>query len=214
MMTYERSLRRASAVVGLLGLLSLTMLSAAGGCNAAPRGNTRGTVDPYRSTPADETDRAANSASLLEFSDNAADAIARRIASVCKSFDTKALIEMGDLENQTDTPTSDFELIRRRMSSRLINSDIVREYAQINAAPERLSRQYDRFAPKNSPDGSQTYEGVNKYDPSKTFLLEGYFGEMVRGRGQQSTYFFQMTLTNLQSREVVFSEPFDLKQYR
>lgn len=193
---------------------TLALLAAVAACNTAPRGNTRGTIDPYRNTPADESDRAVNTASLLEFCDQASDAIAMRIAAVCRPFETKVLIEMGDLENQTDTPTSDFELIRRRMSSRLINSDIVREYAQINAAPERLSRQYDRYAPRQSTDGARAYEGVNKYDPSKTFLLEGYFGEMTRGRGRQSVYFFQMTLTNLQTREVVFSEPFDLKQYR
>ncbi|MEL7472541.1 MAG: hypothetical protein AAGK04_04425 [Planctomycetota bacterium] len=185
------------------------------GCQTPPPGNTGGRVDPYRSTPADEYSPEANTVTLLEFSDQVSEAIARRIAEVpeIRESPDRAAIELGALVNNTRTPSSDFAIVRRRVFGNLVNSSIVGQWADVYEAPEIVDPQYERLAPHADTSYRSGYpHSTSRYDPNKTFLLQGDFGEMVRGR--QSTYLFEMTLTNLQSRRVVFNEQVVSKQRR
>ena len=191
----------------LLAVLACTLPLAA--CSTpAPRGNTGGRIDPYRSTSVDARSGAASTVDLLEFSDRVGGAIALRIATIDEiaSAPQKVVIEMGDIENKTLTPTSDFAIMRRRVFAGLVNSSAVSRVADIVEAPEVMDQQRDRFAVDRA--------STDRYDTRGTYLLQGYFGELTRGGGAQSTYYYEMTLTNLQTRRIVFAEQFDTKQIR
>ncbi|MEZ6318259.1 MAG: hypothetical protein R3B49_05810 [Phycisphaerales bacterium] len=184
------------------------VLAACANPGPPPRGDSGGRIDPYRSTSVDAGSGAANTVDLLQFSDKVGQAIAMRIASVDEIAGSpeKVVIEMGDIENKTYTPTSDFEIMRRRVFTGLVNSSAVSRLADIVEAPEVMDAQRGRFA--NDP--GQT----DRYGTRQTYLLQGYFGELTRGGGAQSNYYYEMTLTNLQSRRIIFAEQFDSKQIR
>lgn len=184
------------------------VLAACSNPGPAPRGNTGGRIDPYRSTSVDAQSGAANTVDLLQFSDAVGRAIALRIADVdeIEQSPEKVVIEMGGIENKTYTPTSDFEIMRRRVFTGLVNTNAVARLADIVEAPETMDAQRGRFA----NDFGQT----DRYGTRQTYLLQGYFGELTRGGGAQSNYYYEMTLTNLQSRRIIFAEQFDSKQIR
>lgn len=198
----------------LLASLLVPIALIAAGCNNGqttappPRGDPGGRIDPYRSTDIDAGSARASTVDLLEFSDRVAESIAGRIASIPEiaASSERVVIEMGAIENHTQTPSSDFAIMRRRVFAGLVNSSVVRPFADILEAPEITDRQRDRFAA--SPGDT------DRYDTNATYLLQGYFGELSRGSGLQSNYYYEMTLTNLQSRRIVFVEQFDSKQIR
>jgi hypothetical protein len=202
---------RVAGAVGLAAVLAGGRLT---GCQQRvtqppPRGDSGGRIDPYRSTSADRYDRSANTVDLLEFSDRVGDMLAQRISGVSeiRESGSRVVIEMGDIENRTSTPSNDFAIMRRRTFASLVNSDAVSRYADILEAPEVMDDQYQRFG---TPGGV----GTDRYNTRATYLLQGYFGELVRGGGVQSSYYYEMTLTNLQTRRIVFVEQFDTKQFR
>ncbi|MEL6740114.1 MAG: hypothetical protein AAFP26_05625 [Planctomycetota bacterium] len=198
----------------LTALCTTAMLLSLSGCdqtqttNPPPRGDTGGRVDPYRSTGIDAGSARASTVDLLEFSDRVGEALASRIATIPEIAGAadRVVIEMGAIENSTQTPSSDFAIMRRRVFASLVNSDLVRPYADILEAPEVTDRQRGRFA---IDPGS-----TDRYDTRATYVLQGFFGELSRGGGIQSNYYYEMTLTNLQSRRILFVEQFDSKQIR
>ncbi len=191
------------------------------GCESQPKqGNTGGRVDPYKTTIADERSPEISTVGLLEFSDKVAESLVSRISSISEitSRPEKVVLELGALDNQTRTSTRDYNQIRRRIMSRMVNSDILRKYANVMEAPEVMDGQARRLGQEAPPDlideGGQADTGTARYSKDKTYLMNGYFGEQVRGGGAKSTYFLQITLTHLGSRRVVFSEDFDMAQVR
>ena len=192
-----------------LGFLAAVLLA---GCatSGPPRGNTGGSADPYRSTPADAYDSRVSSVTLLEFSDQVSDALAMRVGRVeaITEHPEKVVIYTGNIENRTATPSKDFEIARRRVFAGLVNSDAVSSHADIIEAPEGMDEQFRRLA----PDGFGDRTGG--YNPESIYVLQGYFGEIERGNGAQSTYYLEMTLTHLASSRIVFVEQFDQKQLR
>ncbi len=203
---------------GVIGASWLIACCIAGGCaNQGPSGQTNGRVDPYDTKGREQSDAGITMAALLEASDQATMAIAERIGATFASHSTKVVIELGWIRNATNTPASDFEMLRRRVSGRLINSEAVRNVAKIMESPESMDQQAARFSQEAPPDrldeatssgGTATF----RYAASDTYLLNGEFHEATRGGA--STYYLEMTLTNLQTREIVFAQPFDFKQVR
>lgn len=190
-----------------LGALAGAFMAA--GCDSSPPlGDTGGRVDPYRSTRVDAGSGMAHTVDLLEFSDRVGGALALRISTIDEIANApgKVVIEMGDIENKTLTPTSDFSIMRRRVFAGLVNSSAVARVADIVEAPEVMDEQRDRFGVDRAT--------TDRYDTRGTYLLQGYFGELTRGGGAQSNYYYEMTLTNLQTRRIVFAEQFDTKQIR
>lgn len=185
---------------------SILVLSAAmlAGCQQTPRGSTGGRIDPYRTTAADEYSRSANMPSMLEYSERVAQSVAKDLASI-EQIDTssgKKILELGDLNNQTRTPTSDFELIQRRIRSQLLASDVVRNRFVIVEERQRMDRQQQRIT--GAAGGTATY------NPEDTYILQGDFLEANRGSTRR--YYFNFKLVNLASREIVFNEDYDLAQ--
>ena len=70
------------------------------------------------------------------------------------------------------------------------------------------------FAGRVTVNRDPTHPLYRLVDPEHVYLLQGYFGEIERGGGAQSTYYFEMTLTHLASSRIVFVEQFDQKQLR
>lgn len=201
----------------ILGLAAASAVGLVSGCQTPPPGNTGGRSDPYRTTPADQFSREVSTVTLLEFSDAAAEHIVQRIANIPEIRDspTRVVIEIGAIDNQTRTPTSDFVLARRRLVNRLVNSDVVANVADIHESPELMDAQARRF--ESSPDLLDDRGGSSRtarYPAEITYVLNGYFGEASRGQGAKSLYFFEATLTNLGSRRTVMSASIDAAQVR
>ncbi len=221
---------RFGAIMECAGVRSLVIAVATGaialggsGCaNQGPSGNSGGRIDPYRSKGRITSDRAASTPEMLEACDKTAAAVASRIGDVVRRDhpQSKVVIELGLIENQTHgTMSNDFDLIRRRLTDRLVNSDVVRQVARINEAPESMdaqSRRFEQTQPVDRMDEnlSAAAPSTARYAGGDTYLLNGYFGEQSRSGAAYSFYFFQMKLVNLQTREVLFSEPFEFAQTR
>lgn len=199
-------------------LLAATCAGLLVGCkNSGPSGDTGGRVDPYNTKGREESDPGMNMAAMLEASDRVAMAIADRIGGTMAEHANKVVIEIGVIDNRTRTPWNDFVLIRRRVVGKLVNSDIVGQVAKINEAPEVMDDQAKRFAPPKPVDRldenlAPAAPATERFAAADTYLLNGNFSEATRGGA--SLYYLEMSLTNLQSRQIVFTEQFDFKQVR
>ena len=102
------------SVLGMVGLVVLLTI----GCQAPPpRGNTGARMDPYRATASDRASPKASGQALWEYSDQVVEKMARDLATIeqIRSAPRRVVLELGDLRNRTNTPTSDFELIQHRI---------------------------------------------------------------------------------------------------
>ncbi|GIK19559.1 MAG: hypothetical protein AMXMBFR77_18150 [Phycisphaerales bacterium] len=213
-MNHNRDIRRLTRGTAVLTCASLLAVSI-GACESSPprreTGDSGGRINPYATTPADRSSSAANAASLWEFSDQVADALAARIAQIPEIRDApyKVVIELGDIENMTNTPRQDFELIQRRLRGRLLTSDTVTAKARFVEGARTMDREKDRVQAGGGAGGM-----TDRYDERLTYVLRGSFYESTRGGGQVSRYYFEFNLVNLQSRDIVFNESFDLAQQR
>ncbi len=191
--------------------LAAAMLIGACASDPGPRG---GRIDSYEETSADRRSDRASIQAMLEFCDITAERLALEIADLARIAEAehRLLLELGTIDNQTrTTPTSDFEQIQRRLRSRLINSDVMRNHFVIVEDLDRVGRELDRVG---AGDGDLLQEGRatggTRYNPEDTYTLTGDFYEQVRGGRRQ--YWFEFRLTHLGSREIVLSSDFDLAQ--
>lgn len=175
------------------------------GCQSGPpEGSTGGRIDPYRTTAADRMSGAASVPALLEFSDQTAAALARDICAIPElaTVRGKPVLELGGINNQTGTPTTDFEMMQRRVRGHLLSSTLVRNTFTIVADPQRMDHEMGRISGQDA--------GSARYDPAQTFVLLGDFYEARRGNTRR--YYFSFELTNLASRQTVFHKDYDLGQ--
>ncbi len=205
-------------------LIHLSLVGAAvaltlGAC--APTRNTGqsgGRIDPYSTTRADELDRAANAPTLWEFSDQVAESLAQRIATIPEINNSpyRAIVELGSIENRTSTPTQDFELIQRRLRSRLLSSNVVTDRVKFVEPVAVMDREHARVQGEGYDPLQRDLSGgaTDRYDPNQTYVLRGSFFESTRGGGATSRYFFEFELVNLQTRAIVFNDSIDHAQVR
>lgn len=200
-----------------LGMLSLAVLLA-GGCNTAPQGNTGGLIDPTRRTGIDANAPGADSVSLLEFADITGQQMAADIARVpeIKGSPTKVIIEMGSIQNRTDTPSSDFDAMQREVFSTLVRSDVARDVAQFRERFDRVSRDAAGMQgqvivdPTGREAPRQVGAAVEQSDLNYVYFLQGTFSELSRAGGIQSTYVLNFSLVKGTNRSIVWTSP----QYR
>lgn len=205
-------MRRTTAIV-TASLLGGAML---GGCtHNRDVGQSGGRINPYATTRADEVSGAANMPAMMEYSDQVAEALIRRLSDIPRisNAPTRVIVELGAIENQTDTPRSDFEQIQRRLRSRLINSDIATANMKFVENIESMDAEARRLGGGDDPL-QRDYGGgrTDRYDLAHTYVLRGWFSESERAN--VSRYYFEFNLVNVQDREVVFNESFDLAQQR
>lgn len=187
--------------IGLL-LAALTLPS------CVNRGESGGRIDPYSSTSADEKSKQANIASLLEFSDQVSARLAQDLVNIpaIQEAKTQVVLELGDIDNQTRTPTGDFELIQHRIRSALLQSQLIRSQFMVVEGRQRMDRELNRVVGPTTAANDQTA----RYSPEITYLLQGNFYEARRRERRQ--YFLEFTLTHLASRQITFSHSYDLGQ--
>lgn len=209
--------------IRLLSVLGLSVfsLSLPLGCESTPaRGNDAGRADPYATSAADVMSKSTSSVTLLEFADQVSEALAMRLPNVpdIAQKNHRVLIELGDIENNTSTRTSDFNTIRRRIFINMVNNTQITNTAQINERPDRTRRMSEAYLQEDAPDlldegtSGSGNSGAVQYRLEDIYTLSGTFGEIRRGGN--SLYLFDVTLTNLRSREIVFAEQFEARQSR
>ncbi len=192
------------------------------GCNNAPPGNTGGTFDPNQRTKIDARDPAADSVTLLEFARSSGQELALEFLSIpaIQNSQFQVVIELGSIQNNTRTPSSDFAQVQRRVFLTLAQSDLVRKGARVVERRARVAADAAGVSvpPQVDPLGrevaTQPSGGMADYPLEATYFLQGTFSELSRGGGRQSTYQFDVTLTNARSREIVFAKIMDSKQDR
>lgn len=187
-------------------VLAATLVAGVAGCDSTPRGESGGRVDPYRSTEADLESEKISMPSLLEATDVASERLAADIADVARDFPAKKVLELGPVDNQTDTPTSDFNLAVRRLASNLRKSPLIKEQLMFVERRGRVERDIETIgietdAPGDAPAG---------YNTRDTLILYGDF--MEANRGHRRYYFYEFKLVDPATREVIWDKPFDLSQ--
>lgn len=208
------------------GLLAMTLAGVlAAGCSSTPstpQGSHGGRLDDsYRTTGSDEASTKASIPALLEFADLTAQSLAEQISSlphVVQRYDAvtktqgRLILEMGSIDNQSRTPSSDFELIQRRLRSQLMRSQLIKSKFMFVEGRARAERDVNRIQGNNNGDLLQEGNAgaTDQYANNDTYLLLGDFLEANRGNRRQ--YFFNFKLVHAQSREIVFDEAFDLAQ--
>jgi hypothetical protein len=198
------------------GVAGVVLAGAIAGCTQNQSvGQSGGRINPYASTRGDEVSTDASMPAMLEYSDQVAEAVARRIGQIpeISGSPTRVVVELGAIENQTSTPRSDFEMIQRRLRSRLLSSDIVAANVRFVESAAAMDAEARRLRGGEDPlqrdyDGGRT----DRYPLEATYVLRGAFFESVRG--QTRRYFFEFNLVNVRTRTIVFNEPFDLAQER
>lgn len=188
-------------------LTAIGVLGGLAGCQQQPKQGPTGVTRSDERIYGETRDPAADTVTLTEFSNRVSQAIVSRISGIPEitQSPTKVVIMVGGIENRSNTPQSDFDQIRRRVFAGLVNSNIVRQHADIVEAPEIMDAQRARLG--GAP-------GMGRYDPNLTFILNGFFSEQSRLGGGVSNYYLDMTLTNLGSGQILFAEQYDFKQVR
>lgn len=215
-----RSAMRRVAYAGSHGplALGLTATLLLGACaSKVPQGSRGGRIDPYRSTPADEASRKAGMPDLYQFADETAEKLARELADIpeIENAPEKVVLELGDILNQTRTPTGDFELIQNRLRSQLRTSRVLRNRVMFVEGRARMNRELARINGGGSSgdllqEGTASGGGAGgtaRYAPEKTYVLQGDFQEATRGSTRR--YLFIFRLVNLVTREIVWDKSFD-----
>lgn len=149
---------------------------------------------------------------LYRFSDEVGMRLARDIAQIpeIKDSPTRVVIELGSINNETNTSTNDFEMIQRRLFGQVQQSDHLQNYAMVVEKRQFMERDYKEIMGEDDPDLLQegrSSGGPQKYDPNITYVLQGHFYESRRGA--TGRYLFGFQLSNLGSRAIVFNRTFD-----
>ncbi len=189
-----------------LGVTMVMAIVVAGCASSGQRSGDR--VDPYQTSKGDR--RASEQASmpaLLEFCDETAEKLIYELSSIPEIRDapTQVVLELGDIQNRTmgSTSSQDFELIQRRLRSKIRNSSLAREYFLVVESRQRMDREKDRVSGTQDGEVSKT---TARYDPEKTYVLQGDFFKSQRA--DFSRYYFELKLVNIGTRQIVFDNSY------
>ncbi len=198
-------MNRLAFTSGLVLIASIFM-----GCSSPPSG---GRIDPYSTTSSELGADAPQISALLEFSDQAATLFAQEMVDLpeIQNAEYRQVLELGSIQNKTRTPTSDFEMIQNRVRNTLNKSRLIKDHFRIVQGRARSEAELARVqGPSQDLLQEGGASGVRVDDPATIYVLQGDFFESRRGDRRQ--YYFNFQLTNLQSREIVLNEDYDLGQ--
>jgi len=182
------------------------------GCRS---GDTGGRIDPYKTHGDENKYGQVSMPALLEFSDDTAQKLIYDLTAIPEIRDapTQVVLELGDIMNKTNSSTIDYEIIQRRLRSKIRGSSLAREYFLVVENRQRMDREKDRIVGQDDGDLLQedaTDTGTARYSPEITYVLQGDFLQSQR-RGV-SRYYFELKLTHLASRQIVFDNSYVLGQ--
>ena len=184
------------------------------GCQSGPHD-----VGLYDSTPADRGSMRASDPDLLRFCDQVAERIVEDLAKLpeIQSATTRKVLALGSIRNVTATPTTDFESILLRLRGRIQASERTRRDFIVIQDPGLTLRDRERFVGETE---DLLQEGlcseINRYSASDTYTLQGELFERKRTGGDATVqrFYFALSLVNLQTNAIVFSNDYDLIQLR
>ena len=203
-----------SAVKRVGSTLLIAGIFAAPGCQP-DTGETGGRIDPYSTTKDDLRSDRVSLPALMQFGDQVAQRVAKDLKDIdeIESRQTRAILELGTIVNKTKTPTQDFEQFQVRLRSALRKSPFIRDRFKFVESGGRGDAEKMRTQGPGAEDllqeGTGT-GGTDRYDAKDTYVLQGDFYEAKRG--DRSQYYMNFKLTNVQSREIVFEDDYDLGQ--
>lgn len=189
-------------------LLLVPVLAA---CQSQPIGNDGGRIDPYATTEAERSSGKILPATLLEFSDDVAQKLARELSDRKEVRDAgePVIIIMGDINNLTENVSStEFEMVRSRIRHQLLQSDHVRKLARFVENRSRLARLAERE--RVASDGF--FADAGDHDTSRTFVLNGDFYRIRRG--EVNLYSMEFNLAYFDTGAIVSSHSITQKQIR
>lgn len=191
-------------------MLTLTLaglaFSTAVGCESP-----QSRVPVSETTPEEERFKKVQPATLIEFSDQVPAALTQALADIpeIRNAPHKATIILGDLNNKTGNVSSnEFELVQRRIRNTLLQSQFARDNMQWVESRARMAQIAAREAVGSSPEEA----GPPAYDPQTTFVLNGDFFRIERGRINE--YYMEFKLVHFQTNVIVFADRLDAKQQR
>lgn len=211
---FTRGLRITAGAIGAGALAALA------GCSTNPQtvyGDSGGRIGVSESTAADRYGREVSSVTLVEFADQVAQSLPARITSIpeISGREREAVIYLGEIENRTRTPSSDFRTVQQMISHDITNSPVMRRHAVVYNDPARVRDWQDRFTsdgPGWSGASLNTAQGI--FPAEDVFLLNGEMGEISRGNGEVSLYVFDITLVRATDGRVIYSDQIRSKEAR
>ena len=158
-------------------------------------------LDPYQSDR--KLGYKASMPALYEFCDQTAEALVMKITAhpKIKEHKTRVLLELGHISNKTATPTTDFEMMQKRLRNRMVNSDLFTQNFKILDRPGVIDLEKRRLG----GDGLSA-----RYAAEDTYVLLGDFMEARRTGTRR--FSFEFKLVHVASREIIFTEWYDLSQ--
>ncbi len=200
----------------MTGVSGICLLLIAGGC--APTGDSGGRVPVSEMTKGERRSDQMRTADLAEASDevvmNLAADLSRLADEDFRGY--RITVMLGDIVNKSGTmSTTDFEYVRNRIKSKLMQSDMVRDnikFVEKRARIENLNRQeYGDQKEDILQEGKGGGVGVERTDPHYAFYLNGETYGVHRGE----THLFSVTfeLQRASDGEIVFNKHYEVKYH-
>ena len=204
-----------SAPILAAALFAFTLIALLAGCQTPPpRGDTGGRVPVGATTPGEASSGLVRSSDLISASDQVAQALAMDVDRITRQDfgDVRMTVTFGDIVNKTSKmPTTDFEFLRDRIKSRLMDSTLVRDNVKFveNRARRESLRQRELGTTGDQKIGHTS-------DLPQPQVNEEYFvflnGNMYSiDRPGTRLYYMKFELMRSTDGETVFSKDYEVK---
>jgi len=206
-------MRQISGTLARTGAWTLVVAAglSATGCESPPHGNTGGRVPIGTTTSGEAGSGLMRSDDLVEAGDRIATALAADISKVIERdfAGAKVTVTFGDINNKTSKmTTTDFEFVRDRIKTRVLNSDLAREGLRIveNRARREQLREREQTSGGYMDGGPRKQPKIDE----QTFVFLN--GDMYSvDRPGTRLYYLKFELMRASDGETVFSRDYEVK---
>lgn len=187
------------------------MLALMCGCKSPPQGQTGGRVPVGTTTSGEAGSGLMRTSDMVEASDRIAESLATDIKRVVeRDFGgQRVTVTFGDIVNKTSKmPTSDFEFLRDRIKTRVLNSDLAREdlrFVESRARREQL-REREQTSGGYMDGGPRRQPSI---DEQAFIFLNGDMYSVDRPGTR--LYYLKFELMRASDGETVFSRDYEVK---
>jgi len=209
-MKYGNGIQRIFSSLAFIAL-SVALFTTAGCRSHPPAGTSAGRVPIGTSTPGEASSGLMRSDDLIEASEQVATALSEDVSEMAlRDFGGKLItVTFGDLVNKTSRmPTTDFEFLRDRIKSRLMDSRFVR--ANIRFVENRARREALRNRELGQYAGRAAGAGAGSTPDIETFaFLNGNMYSVDRPGTR--LYYLKFELMRADDGQTVFSKDYEVK---